>query len=137
MPKTTTRTSVPERKRNIPGPAKAPPAKAPPAKAPPAKAPPAKAQVTALKQNIPAPSVPVQQAPSMFDTMKQGFSFGVGSSIAHNLFGNKNKDEVVNKKETPVEPKLQADKIYELYAICLDKNDNTDCSKILEQANNI
>jgi hypothetical protein len=132
MPKTTTRTSVPERKRNIPGPAKAPPAKAPPAKAPPAKA-----QVTALKQNIPAPSVPVQQAPSMFDTMKQGFSFGVGSSIAHNLFGNKNKDEVVNKKETPVEPKLQADKIYELYAICLDKNDNTDCSKILEQANNI
>jgi len=110
MPKTTNRT--PAKKRNIPGPAPAPPAKAP------------------------APSVP--QAPSMFDTMKQGFSFGVGSSIAHNLFGNKNKDEVVNKKETPVEPKLHADKIYELYAICLDKNDNNiDCSKILEQANNI
>jgi len=108
MPKTTNRT--PAKKRNIPGPAPAPPAKAP------------------------APSVP--QAPSMFDTMKQGFSFGVGSSIAHNLFGNKNKDEVVNKKETPVEPKLSADKIYELYAICLDKNDNNiDCSKILEQAN--
>ena len=136
MPKTTNRT--PAKKRNIPGPAPAPPAKAPPAKAPPAPAPPAKAQVTAPKQNIPAPSVPVPQAPSMFDTMKQGFSFGVGSSIAHNLFGNKNKDEVVNKKETPVEPKLHADKIYELYAICLDKNDNNiDCSKILEQANNI
>ena len=112
MPKTTTRTSVPERKRNIPGPAKAP------------------------APSVTAPSVPVPQAPSMFDTMKQGFSFGVGSSIAHNLFGNKNKDEVVNKKETPVEPKLPADKIYELYAICLDKNDNNiDCSKILEQAN--
>lgn len=105
MPKTTNRT--PAKKRNIPGPAKAP-----------------------------AHSVPVPQAPSMFDTMKQGFSFGVGSSIAHNLFGNKNKDEVVNKKETPVEPKLPAEKIYELYAICLDKNDNNiDCSKILEQAN--
>lgn len=73
----------------------------------------------------------------MFDTMKQGFSFGVGSSIAHNLFDNRKKDEVVvNKKETPVETKLSADKIYELYAICLDKNDNNiDCSKILEQAN--
>ena len=123
MPKTTTRTSVPERKRNIPGPAPAPPAPAPPAPAPPAKAP------------ISAPSVTAPSPPSMFDTMKQGFSFGVGSSIAHNLFGNKNKDEVVNKKETPVEPKLSAEKIYELYAICLDKNDNTDCSKILEQAN--
>ena len=131
MPKTTNRT--PERKRNIPGPAKAPPAKAPPAKAPPEKA-----HLTAPKQNIPAPSIPVPQAPSMFDTMKQGFSFGVGSSIAHNLFDNKNKDEVVNKKETQVEPKLQADKIYELYAICLDKNDNNiDCRKILEQSNNI
>jgi hypothetical protein len=94
------------------------------------------------KQNIPAPSapaisVPSVTAPSMFDTMKQGFSFGVGSSIAHNLFDNRKKDEVVvNKKETPVETKLSADKIYELYAICLDKNDNNiDCSKILEQAN--
>jgi hypothetical protein len=119
MPKTTTRT--PAKKRNIPGPAPAPPAKA---------------QVTSPKQNIPVPSAQAPLAPSMFDTMKQGFSFGVGSSIAHNLFGNKNKDEVVNKKETPVEPKLSADKIYELYAICLDKNDNNiDCSKILEQAN--
>jgi hypothetical protein len=113
MPKTTNRT--PAKKRNIPGPAKA--------------------QVTSPKQNIPVPSAPVT-AQSMFDTMKQGFSFGVGSSIAHNLFGNKNKEEVVNKKETPVEPKLHADKIYELYAICLDKNDNNiECSKILEQAN--
>ena len=111
MPKTTIRT--PARKQNIPGPAQGP--------------------VTVPKQYIPAP---LAQAPSMFDTMKQGFSFGVGSSIAHNIFGNKNKDDVVNKKETPVEPKLSADKIYELYAICLDKNDNkTDCSKILEHAN--
>ena len=116
MPKTTSQrhATVPAIKRNIPGPAKAP--------------------ITA--PSVPAPSVPVPQGPSMFDTMKQGFSFGVGSSIAHNIFGNKNKEEVVNKKETQVEPKLHADKIYELYAICLDKNDNNiDCSKILEQAN--
>ena len=119
MPKTTNQRHV--QKRNIPGPAIAPPAQGP---------------VTAPKQNIPVPSAQAPLAPSMFDTMKQGFSFGVGSSIAHNIFGNKNKDEVVNKKETQIEPKLQADKIYELYAICLDKNDNNiDCSKILEQAN--
>ena len=114
MPKTTSQrhATVPAIKRNIPGPA------------------------PSVKAPIIAPSVPVPQAPSMFDTMKQGFSFGVGSSIAHNIFGNKNKDEVVNKKETPVETKLSADKIYELYAICLDKNDNNiDCSKIIEQAN--
>jgi hypothetical protein len=108
MPKSSNRT--PAKKQNIPGPAPS---------------------VTA--PSVTAPSV---QAPSMFDTMKQGFSFGVGSSIAHNLFDNRKKDEVVNKKEPPVEPKLPADKIYELYAICLDKNDNNiDCSKILEQAN--
>ena len=109
MPKSSNRT--PAKKQNIPGPAPS---------------------VTA--PSVAAPSV---TAPSMFDTMKQGFSFGVGSSIAHNLFDNRKKDEVVvNKKETQVEPKLPADKIYELYAICLDKNDNNiDCSKILEQAN--
>lgn len=109
MPKTTTRT--PARKQNIPGPATTP--------------------ITAPKQNIPAP---LAQAPSMFDTMKQGFSFGIGSSIAHNIFSNKNKDEVVNKKETQVETKLSADKIYELYAICLEKNDNNIdvCRAILE-----
>ena len=115
MPKTTNRT--PAKKRNIPGPA-----------------PSVKAPITAPSVTVPSAQAPL--APSMFDTMKQGFSFGVGSSIAHNIFGNKNKDEVVNKKETPVEPKLSADKIYELYAICLDKNDNNiECSKILEQAN--
>ena len=122
MPKTTSQrhATVPAIKRNIPGPAKAP-----------ITAPSVKAPITAPSAQ--APSVPVTSAqaplaPSMFDTMKQGFSFGVGSSIAHNLFGNKNKEEVVNKKETPVEPKLHADKIYELYAICLDKNDNNNIS---------
>ena len=133
MPKTTSQT--PARKRNIPAPAIAPPAIAPPAIAP-VTAPSVKAPITAPVTAHSGPSAPVSSAPSMFDTMKQGFSFGVGSSIAHNIFGNKNKDEVVNKKETQVEPKLQADKIYELYFICLDKNDNNiDCSKILEQAN--
>lgn len=112
MPKTTSRTHAP--KQNIPAPAP--------------------------KQNIYAPSATVQvpSAPSMFDTMKQGFLFGVGSSIAHNIFNNKNNDEVVNKKEPQIETKLESEKIYELYTNCLannNNNNNTDCSRILEQAN--
>jgi hypothetical protein len=75
--------------------------------------------------------------PSMLDTMKQGFSFGVGSSIAHNMvnsiFGSKNKDENVIKKEVSDETKLSSDKIYEIYNKCLEKNDNNiDCNIMLQ-----
>ena len=88
------------------------------------------------------PTAPLQnQTPSMFDTIKQGFSFGVGSSIAHNMvnsiFGPKNKDENVNKKESSNETKLTSDKIYEIYNKCLEKNDNNiDCNILLQNINN-
>jgi hypothetical protein len=73
--------------------------------------------------------------PSMFDTMKQGFSFGVGSSIAHSIFGPKNKDENVIKKEASNETKLTSDKIYEIYNKCFEKNDNNiDCYAILQSS---
>jgi hypothetical protein len=80
------------------------------------------------------PSAPLQShPPSMFDTMKQGFSFGVGSSIAHSIFGPKNKDENVIKKEVTNETKLSSDKIYEIYNKCLEKNDNNiDCNVLLQ-----
>ena len=80
------------------------------------------------------PSAPLQShQPSMFDTMKQGFSFGVGSSIAHSIFGPKNKDENVIKKEVNNETKLTSDKIYEIYNKCLEKNDNNiDCNVMLQ-----
>jgi len=75
--------------------------------------------------------------PSMFDTMKQGFSFGVGSSIAHNIFNSKNKDETIKKNDIPNETKLSPDKIYDLYNKCLEKNDNNiDCNVILQNINN-
>ncbi len=75
------------------------------------------------------------QPPSMFDTMKQGFSFGVGSSIAHSIFAPKNKDENVIKKEVSNETKLSSDKIYEIYNKCLEKNDNNiDCNAILQSS---
>jgi hypothetical protein len=88
------------------------------------------------KQNIPPPArtqVPIQIQPSsMLDTMKQGFSFGLGSALAHSLFKPKPSDEKVIPKEITTEPKLTTDKIYELYNKCLEKNDNNiDCNIIL------
>jgi hypothetical protein len=82
---------------------------------------------------IHAPSHSHSQSPSMVDTMKQGFSFGVGSAIANNLFRTNNKEETPKKSEPINEPKLSNDKIYELYNICLEKNDkNIDCTTILQ-----
>ena len=90
------------------------------------------------KQNIPPPSHSQphshshSQPPSMIDSMKQGFGFGIGSSIAHNLFRTNNKDEELKKSEIITEPKLTDDKIYEVYNKCLEKNDNNiDCTTIL------
>jgi hypothetical protein len=81
----------------------------------------------------------VSGSPSIIDSMKQGFSFGIGSSIAHNLFdskpNSKNKDEnkTINKNEITNEPKLTTDKMYELYNKCLEENDrNINCNIILE-----
>jgi len=114
-------------------------APAPQAKTIPGPSPPAK--------SIPAPiHTPIQsQNNSMFDTMKQGFSFGMGSAIAHRLFDPRDKNENISKNETipknePIvkneitsEPKLSTDKMYELYNKCLEKNDNNiDCNVILQ-----
>ena len=90
----------------------------------------------------PSPAPYVQSStpapPSMFDTIKQGFSFGVGSSIAHNIFDSKSKNEHVNTNTN--ETKLTADKIYDLYNKCLDNNNNNnnniDCNMIFENMNN-
>lgn len=84
------------------------------------------------------------QPPSMMDTIKQGFAFGVGSSIAHNIFdskpNSKNKDENTNTNkmtnEITNEPKITTDKMYELYNKCLEENNrNIDCTIILEKNN--
>jgi hypothetical protein len=85
----------------------------------------------------PVPAPIQSSSPSMMDTMKQGFAFGIGSSIAHNIFdskpNSKNKDENINKNEITNEPKLTTDKMYELYNKCLENNDrNIDCTTILQ-----
>ena len=84
-----------------------------------------------------APSPSYSQSPSMVDNMKQGFGFGIGSAIAHNLFRTNNKEEMPKKNEPinqPInEPKLTNDKIYELYNKCLETNDkNIYCTTILQ-----
>jgi len=89
----------------------------------------------------PSPAPSSSHSPSMVDSVKQGFSFGVGSSLAHNMvnsiFYSKNKDETENTKEITNETKLTSEKIYELYNKCLEKNDNNiDCNIILENTNN-
>jgi len=99
-------------------------------------------KLSETKQNIPPPArtqsqVPTQvQSPSMLDNMKQGFSFGLGSALAHSIFKPKPNDEKVITKEITTEPKLTTDKIYELYNKCLEKNDNNiDCNIILNNIN--
>ena len=93
-------------------------------------------------QSMKTPSPSLQnQPPSMLDSIKQGFSFGVGSSIAHNIvnsiFGSKNKDENINSHEVSNETKLTPDKIYEIYNKCLEENNNNiDCTVVLQNLSN-
>ena len=76
---------------------------------------------------------PVQsQTPSISDSIKHGFSFGIGSSIAHNMmnsiFGSKSDETLTLEKN-----KISPEKIYEIYNKCLEKNDNNiDCTLILQ-----
>lgn len=71
----------------------------------------------------------LQQGPSISDSIKQGFSFGIGSAIAHRIFG---KTETPAPPVPPVTPAPPQDKIYELYFQCMEKNDkNVNCSDLL------
>ena len=71
--------------------------------------------------SAPAPKSTIP-APSMMDTMKQGFSFGIGSSIAHNM---------MNSIFRPA-PK---ESMHDLYNKCIEKNDSTiNCNVYLEKA---
>jgi len=103
------------------------------------------------KNNIPPPSRSpspqsdntVSQQPSMIDSMKQGFSFGLGSSVAHNVvssfFKPKDTDSHTdnhidtNSHIDTNKPNVTTSKMYELYNKCIEENDiNINCINILE-----
>ena len=62
------------------------------------------------------------EQPSLFSSIKQGFGFGVGSSIAHNIFDSK-----------PAQPRQPLDKITE-FKECMEKTYNRyeECKPILK-----
>jgi hypothetical protein len=66
---------------------------------------------------------PLNQNPSLFSSVKQGFGFGMGSSIAHNIFDSK-----------PAQPRGPViDKITE-FKECMEKTYNRyeECKPILK-----
>jgi hypothetical protein len=66
----------------------------------------------------PVVNTPVIQAerPSLFSSIKQGFGFGIGSSIAHNIFDSKEAKPLVRDKTT--EFKQCMEKTYNNYEEC-------------------
>ena len=58
---------------------------------------------------------PLNQNPSLFSSVKQGFGFGVGSSIAHNIFDTKAARPVIDKT---TEFKQCMEKTYNNYEEC-------------------
>ena len=59
--------------------------------------------------------LPGNEQPSLFSSMKQGFGFGIGSSIAHNIFDRKVEHPVVDKT---TEFKQCMEKTYNNYEEC-------------------
>jgi len=70
--------------------------------------------------------LPGNQPPSLFSSIKQGFGFGIGSSIAHNIFDSKEA-----KVLAPLHPVI--DKTTE-FKQCMEKtyNNYEECVYILK-----
>ena len=68
--------------------------------------------------------LPGNEQPSLFSSIKQGFGFGIGSSIAHNIFDSKGVK--------PLDPVI--DKTSE-FKQCMEKtyNNYEECAPILNQ----
>ena len=70
--------------------------------------------------------LPVNEHPSLFSSIKQGFGFGIGSSIAHNIFDSKPVHP-----QRPLQPVI--DKTTE-FKQCMEKtyNNYEECAPILK-----
>jgi hypothetical protein len=74
--------------------------------------------------------LPGNQNPSLFSSMKQGFGFGIGSSIAHNIFDSKPANPLP-PLPLPLRPVI--DKTTE-FKQCMEKtyNNYEECAFILK-----
>ena len=79
----------------------------------------------------PSVSLPVHYQPSLFSSMKQGFGFGIGSSIAHNIFDSKEAKPMQPQPMQPMQPLTDKTKEFKL---CMEKtyNNYEECSAILK-----
>lgn len=69
------------------------------------------------------PSINIGQ-PTMWDSVKQGFGFGVGSSIARNIFSSKDEVKVVH--ETSSNNKEYCLGVFESYQKCITEGTCSD-----------
>jgi len=77
----------------------------------------------ALSNSVIQNRLPGNEPPSLFSSLKQGFGFGIGSSIAHNIFDS--------KEAKPLHPVV--DKITE-FKQCMEKtySNYEECAPILK-----
>ena len=69
------------------------------------------------------------EQPSLFSSIKQGFGFGIGSSIAHNIFDSKPAQPV-----QPVQPAQPTQNKTREFQQCMEKtyNNYEECEYILK-----
>jgi len=63
--------------------------------------------------------LPVNEQPTLFSTIKQGFGFGIGSSIAHNIFDRKEVKPQQPLTDNIKEFKQCMEKTYNNYEECV------------------
>lgn len=69
-----------------------------------------------------------QESPSMWSSVKQGFGWGVGTSIARNIFGGNSTETIV--KETKVEVPVKQEKCFsenDIFKRCLQEQGSGMC----------
>jgi hypothetical protein len=69
------------------------------------------------------PSINMTQ-PTMWDSLKQGFGFGVGSSIARNIFSGKEEVKVVHEHNK--DNKEYCSSVFESYQKCITEGSCSD-----------
>lgn len=92
---------------------------------------------TSLPVHKPFTSLPLYKPPTLFDSVKQGFGFGLGSSIAHSIMSPKTTQSPI-VHEAPREYKPCIEKKCDIIEKEFEKcNINLDCSdELIKEYNN-